>query len=204
MAGLSGIPQREKLYASSPERFNQLYEAYLLVYDSFATGTTQVADELDVSKDSARKILKQLENVGLVAGEDVNGEAQGIFRRGEYKDICWQCWETHDSINREEAIAKFHAYVTSDASQRPLTSYAVAQQIAKELRRIYGKDITCVVWSAKDMRKFVHHTCTMPGVMWEEGPYDWAIETKESLRQIAEENGFYLEAMNSYCVAVAQ
>lgn len=84
-----------------------------------------------------------------------------------------------------------------------LTAYAVAQKVAKELRRTYGKDITCVVWSAKDMRKFMHHTCSMPGVAWAEGPYDWAIEPTPIMRDLAADNGFYLEAYSSCCVMVA-
>lgn len=81
---------------------------YLAVFDAFAADKSDVVAETGLNKAQVTKSLKRLQERGLVDTYDVNAEAQGSFRRGEYKELTWQCNETYDSITRTEAIARFH------------------------------------------------------------------------------------------------
>lgn len=87
----------------------QLEHAYLVVFDGFSASRSDVADALGVSKSVATSRLNKLRDGGLVATVDVNEESQGSARSGSFKEVEWQANETCDSINREEAIAKFAA-----------------------------------------------------------------------------------------------
>lgn len=82
-----------------------------------------------------------------------------------------------------------------------LNAYQVAQKVAKELRRLYGSDSDLVVWSAKEARSFI--PTGAPVVMWEGGPYDWAIELSfQMTEQFARDSGFYCEPVTSYCLGI--
>jgi transposase-like protein len=75
----------------------QLKTAYLVCFDTFATDATEVASVLDVKPAEATKILK---TVGpLLVSDHTNGE----------RKLTWQCYETYDSITRDEAIELFDA-----------------------------------------------------------------------------------------------
>jgi hypothetical protein len=87
----------------------QLRAAYLHTFDVFATDRSEVADTLGVSKHVASSLLGKLEDSSLVCSTDVNDDAQGSNRRGQYKELTWQCWDTYDSSTREEAEARFDA-----------------------------------------------------------------------------------------------
>lgn len=188
------------------DRHEQLKECYLYVFDVFATGVSEVSVHLQVSKESARKMLKTLrDEYGLLGDVDVNDEAQGQWRRGAYKEMCWQSIPSYDDISHEEAEALFLERVPTPEREvhAGLSSYAVAQKIAKEIRRVYGKDANVAALPVKDMQKFVHPHCTTPGVMWEEGPYEWAIDPTSFMRDLAAANGFYLEPWNSFTITIA-
>lgn len=80
-----------------------------------------------------------------------------------------------------------------------LTAYQVAQKIGKMLRKKYGKD------EAKNLVVHIDES-THPAVMWEEGPYEWAVDVsggeKIDALVLAHENGFYLECVNSFTLIV--
>lgn len=95
----------------SAAKLEQLRAAYLYIFDSFATGRTEVAEELGVSKATASKLLNELRTLGLVDGVDVNDESQGRARKGAYSEIAWQAWQTYDSIDRPEAERLFNAAI---------------------------------------------------------------------------------------------
>ncbi len=85
----------------------KLKEAYLFIFDNFAADTSEVAEEIEMSVSATFNLL---ETCNLIVGElIVNGiSGNGITRKNfPGKPYTWQCWETHDSINREEAIALF-------------------------------------------------------------------------------------------------
>lgn len=86
----------------------ELYEVYMYVFDSFATGKSEIASHLHLTLSSTLSKLKRLERDRLIIREDVNGESQGRFRRGEFKELCWQAWQTHDYISRQEAQCIFY------------------------------------------------------------------------------------------------
>jgi hypothetical protein len=90
-------------------KIEQMRAAYLHTFDIFATDRSEVAGALGVSKEVASNLLHGLESKGLVCSTDVNDDAQGWNRRGQYKELTWQCWETYDNSTREEAEARFDA-----------------------------------------------------------------------------------------------
>lgn len=86
---------------------NKLKEAYLFIFDSFAADTKEVAEHIGLS---VKDTYELLDTCGLLVGElHVNGmSGQGITRkRFPGVPYTWQCWDTYDSISREEAIELF-------------------------------------------------------------------------------------------------
>lgn len=85
-----------------------LYKAYLIIYDNFAADTKEIAEELGTTVD---KTFKLLNSCDLVVGElIVEGCSGGDVTRKNFPGVpyTWQCWQTYDSIDREEAIQVFH------------------------------------------------------------------------------------------------
>lgn len=92
---------------------DQLGQVYLQVFDDFAVGTEEIAEEFGVSMTVARNALKRLEDMGLVSGDYVgmwSGNTVKGAHRGQSKavpgqSLCWQANPSYDEISREEAIA---------------------------------------------------------------------------------------------------
>ena len=94
----------------TPKNVTDLYAAYMIAFDEFATDRTAVANEVfDGDKAKASRALNRLRTDGLIASTDVNENAQGSNREGAYSEIVWQCYQTYDSVSREEATAIFDA-----------------------------------------------------------------------------------------------
>lgn len=194
----------------TPERRLQLKEAYLYVFDVFATGVSGVATHLGVSKESARKMLRTLrDDFGLLGDVDVNDEAQGAWRRGAYKEMCWQSSPSYDDISHAEAVALFdervpEAEYSPKAQKQVDSAYACAQIIAKQIRKDYGIDFLSGevdVWSAKKMSEWSE--CTKaPTIVWEGGDYEWAIGGADMYWDIANSHGYYLEPYNGFMLSV--
>lgn len=89
------------------ERLADLHECYMYVFETFAVGASDVASQMGISRNSALSMLKRLEMMQLVGRVDVNEEAQGVFRRGEFKELTWQCWRTYDDYTSMQAHAHF-------------------------------------------------------------------------------------------------
>lgn len=90
-----------------PRNIEQLRQAYMTVFSGFAVDVTDLSNDLGVSRDTARRLLKKLEAANLVGSYDVNEESQGSGRRGQYKELVWQCNETYDNATPEQAAATF-------------------------------------------------------------------------------------------------
>lgn len=119
-----GPAARTKETQMTSDRRNLLLAAYLTAFDNFATDRSEIAStpefvaaEADEKKRKAlaSRVLKELEAQSLVCSTDVNEESQGSGRRGAYKELTWQCWQTYDSISREEAIALFNQRFPEDS-----------------------------------------------------------------------------------------
>src|SRR3954464_1645525 len=93
-------PSRKSLSASS---YCRAKNVYLAVFDSFAASKSDIAEELNLTKGQVSGSLKTLETAGLVCATDVNESAQGTARQGQYGELVWQCYQTYDSIERDEA-----------------------------------------------------------------------------------------------------
>lgn len=94
---------------TSKRTIDQLRAAYDLTFANFATDNAEVAKALNVSAATAGRLMGKLEKAGLVCSTDVNDEAQGSSRRGQFKHLTWQCWQTYDSIDAAEAANVFDA-----------------------------------------------------------------------------------------------
>jgi predicted transcriptional regulator len=93
-----------------------LRQSYLLAFDNFTTRRSEVAEVLGVDKKKASSLLNKLRAAGLIDSYDVNDASQGSGRRGAYAEVEWQCFETYDSISREEAEKLFDkAFPVADA-----------------------------------------------------------------------------------------
>lgn len=84
-----------------------LKQIYLFVYGAFATDVTEVAGNFGISRQRARKMLRLLEDAELVVSTDVNQEAQGAARHGQYKELTWQSWMSIDVYKQEEVAQNF-------------------------------------------------------------------------------------------------
>jgi DNA-binding transcriptional regulator GbsR (MarR family) len=84
-----------------------LRNVYGVVYDNFAVSKSEIASDLGIDKRNVSLALEHLEGAGLVTSTDVNDEAQGAARRGQFKELVWQCWKTYDSVSKEESEATF-------------------------------------------------------------------------------------------------
>lgn len=78
---------------------SELRSTYLHVYDSFATDPSEIAHTLDINVRFARELLATLVNANLV-----------VETEGEMGTV-WQCWQTHDDIDREEAEYLFDNWI---------------------------------------------------------------------------------------------
>lgn len=88
---------------------DQLWQVYEATFDAFATDVPELMATTGLKEPAVRKALFALEDAGLVTWQDVNAEAQGASRRGQFKTLTWQCWETYDSTDKEGARATFEA-----------------------------------------------------------------------------------------------
>ena len=93
------------------------------------------------------------------------------------------------------------------------TAYQVAQKIAKAMRQdewfdAFGNTHTIEAWSKDRMARFAGSGEQSPGVCWEDGPYEWAVdmtlEEQPSARfnELAREHGFYMECWNGFIVTL--
>jgi hypothetical protein len=83
-------------------------QVYLVVFDSFSASKPDVAEETGFTAAQVSRSLDRLRGLQLVDAYDVNGASQGSFRRGQYGHLQWQCYDTYDSITREQAVEKFN------------------------------------------------------------------------------------------------
>jgi hypothetical protein len=86
-----GVDPDERV-AESADVLENLRIAFLMAYDNFSTGPDEVAAELQVSRGEARRLLEALVEKGIACDTVVNGAER-----------VWQCNETYDSVEREEA-----------------------------------------------------------------------------------------------------
>lgn len=100
----------------APRNIESLLDAYRVVYAGFAVGRSDVATVLGVSPQTASRLLGTLRDARLIDTYDVNQEAQGASRSGAFKEVVWQCLQTHDSVNEVEALAIFERAFGLDAS----------------------------------------------------------------------------------------
>lgn len=89
------------------KRLQELKETYLFVFDVFATDRSEVADHFGISKNAAKSRLKTLQRYGLADCVDVNDEAQGLWKKGLYKELTWQTFLCIDDYSHEEAEIYF-------------------------------------------------------------------------------------------------
>ena len=89
------------------QRRQELKDTYSFVFSVFATTRSEVADHFGISKNAASSRLKALQRHRLADSIDVNDEAQGNWRRGEYKELTWQTWPTYDDYTLEQALEQF-------------------------------------------------------------------------------------------------
>jgi hypothetical protein len=82
---------------------------YESTFDAFATDMPELVLNTGLSESQVRSALKALAAAGLVDAYDVNDEAQGGSRRGQYKHLTWQCNETYDSTDKAGARSTFDA-----------------------------------------------------------------------------------------------
>ncbi len=89
----------------------ELKEIALYVFDLFAAGTDEVAQQFNLSNGVARSRCSKLEQLGILCGdlqeEDYGVSSTGTSTRTVGKNIVWQCYETYDSIDRETAAANY-------------------------------------------------------------------------------------------------
>lgn len=91
-----------------PASHIRLHDAYMLIYSDFAVSLSDIADSLDVNVSTARRLANKLIAANIVhPPEDVNDEAQGNRRRGQFKELLYQACPTYDDITPDEAEALF-------------------------------------------------------------------------------------------------
>lgn len=82
------------------EQKDKIREAYMFVFDAFATDPVSVADGLEINTRYARELLGVLVNHDLVVVSEVNGH-----------DQVWQTANTYDDSTRDEAERRIDAFL---------------------------------------------------------------------------------------------
>lgn len=98
------------------QRFKDLLDTYLFVFDVFATSKSEVAGAFNISGDAALNRLKALEEEGLIcryALSDWGGMAIDSNDRNardndqKFKELTWQANQTYDDVTPSGAVANF-------------------------------------------------------------------------------------------------
>lgn len=99
------------------EMKTKLFEAYLFVYDEFATDTVEVAKKIGIPVNETFRLLN---SCSLLTSELVVDGVSGISTtRKNHPGVAytWQCYETYDNISREEAIDLFNKEQQKEATK---------------------------------------------------------------------------------------
>lgn len=81
-------------------------QAFEFIFENFAVGSSEVAEELGITTSAARRLLNKMAAKGLVDSTDVNQEGQGSRRRGAFKEVVWQsAVGSSDDMDLSEALA---------------------------------------------------------------------------------------------------
>lgn len=86
---------------------------------AFAATVKDLVEETGLSETTVRKALKDLEAGGHVVSEDVNSEAQGSRRRGQFKEIVWQAANISIDDSDEDDLAAYIAARLTDINETP-------------------------------------------------------------------------------------
>ena len=103
---------QDTLHGTRQQKLHSLHAVYMQVYGDFAADTRDIAEEQNISMQRAYGYCVELENIGLFCGDYVNGGENGLTSRGGKgsnagNPIMWQCWQTYDSIDWDEAEQLF-------------------------------------------------------------------------------------------------
>lgn len=95
----------------------KLFEAYLFVYDEFATDTVEVAKKIGLPVNETFKLLKSCKLLtSLLIVDGVSGSST---TRKNHPGVAytWQCYENNDNISREDAIDLFNKEQQKEATK---------------------------------------------------------------------------------------
>lgn len=92
-----------------------LKTVYLFIYDEFAATTKDIREKFGFTNAKAYNLGCQLEDMGLVCGEiylEKGGCGATITAKNHPgTPVMWQCWESYDYIERDEAVQLFDSRV---------------------------------------------------------------------------------------------